>query len=325
MHELISMVIPCFNEEQNLRPLLNEITHVVANWPNPETETESKPYFEIVLVDDGSTDNSLNIIHAAATSEKYPFKVRYISFSRNFGKEAALYAGIEAAKGTLVATMDADMQDPPSLLPQMYKTLKEEDCDNVATRRATRQGEPPIRSFFARLFYKIINKIADVEIVDGARDFRLMKKQMANAVLNLQERNRFSKGIFEWVGFKTRYISYENIERTAGGTKWSFWQLFVYALDGLAAFSIAPLALASLIGIVLCLIAFIAVLVIFFKTIAFGDPVDGWPSLACIIVFLGGLQLFCIGVIGRYLARVYLEVKHRPIYIARETSEENSL
>ena len=263
-------------------------------------------------------------MRSAAASEEYPFLVRYISFSRNFGKEAALLAGLEAARGSLVATMDVDMQDPPSLLPQMYSILTTEDCDNVATCRTTREGEPALRSWFARMFYRLINRISDADIVDGARDFRLMKRPMVDAILSMREYNRFSKGIYGWVGFRTKWLPYVNVERAAGETKWSFWSLFRYALEGIIAFSTAPLTAVSLIGLLLCLLAFVAVIFIALRALIFGDPVSGWPSLACIMVFLGGLQLMCLGVIGQYLARTYLETKRRPIYIVRESGESRA-
>ena len=248
-------------------------------------------------------------------------RVRYISFSRNFGKEAAIYAGLQNSSGDFVAIMDADMQDPPSLLVQMYDALQTSEYDSVATRRVDRKGEPPIRSFFARCFYKIINRISDANIADGARDYRLMKRQMVDAIIAMGEYNRFSKGIFGWVGFRTKWLPYENVGRVAGETKWSFWKLFLYSLQGIVAFSTAPLALASVVGILLCLLAFLMVIYIVVKTIIYGNAVGGWPSLACMIMFIGGVQLLCIGILGQYLARTYLETKHRPIYIVAETEK----
>jgi len=245
-------------------------------------------------------------------------RVRYISFSRNFGKEAAIYAGFEKSLGNYVAMMDADMQDPPYLLEEMYATLQTEEYDNVATRRVTRKGEPLIRSFFARQFYKIINKISNADIVDGARDYRLMNRKMVNAVLSLKEYNRFSKGIFGWVGFRTKWLPYENVERVAGETKWSFWKLFVYSLEGIVAFSTIPLSIASIIGMICCLFSTVFIVVIILKTLIWGDPVSGWPSIACLILFIGGIQLFSIGVLGKYISRTYLEVKNRPLFIVRE-------
>lgn len=251
-------------------------------------------------------------------------RVRYISFSRNFGKEAGILAGLEAAKGDYVAMMDADLQDPPALLPRMLDALLEEDYDCAATRRTNRKGEPPIRSFFARMFYKIINRLSDADIVDGARDYRLMRRRMVDAILALPEYNRFSKGIFGWVGFKTKWLEYMNVERVAGETKWSFWKLFLYSLEGIVAFTTAPLALASLIGIIFCVLAFVMILFIIVRTLLFGDPTSGWPSLVCIIFLCSGVQLFCMGVLGQYLAKTYMEVKRRPVYIVRETEQDEA-
>ncbi len=322
MSELISIVVPCYNEEQALGLFLAELRRVVETWPDADGGGGDVD-FELVLVDDGSKDKTLEIMRSAA-AESYPFTVRYLSFSRNFGKEAALLAGLEAAKGDLVATMDADMQDPPELLPQMYQILCTEDCDNVATRRTTREGEPPIRSWFARMFYRLINRISDADIVDGARDFRLMKRSMVDAILSMREYNRFSKGIYGWVGFRTHWLPYVNVERVAGETKWNFWSLFRYAMEGVIAFSTTPLSMVSFIGLLLCVLSFVAVICIIVRTLAFGDPVDGWPSLVCTMVFLGGLQLLCLGVFGQYLARTYLETKRRPIYIVRESGGEEN-
>ena len=275
--------------------------------------------FELVISDDGSKDNTLKIIKEL--NQKDP-KVRYISFSRNFGKEAAMYAGLEAAEGDYVTLMDADLQDPPALLKQMYDAIKNEGYDSVGTRRVTRKGEPPIRSFFARMFYKIINKMSNIEMVDGARDYRLMKRQVVDAILSLKEYNRYSKGLFSFVGFDTKWIEYENVERVAGETKWSFWKLFKYALEGITAFSTTPLIFSSIIGLIFCVVAFIAIIFIIVKTLIYGDPTAGWPSMACIIVFVSGIQLFTIGIIGQYLSKTYLEVKKRPIYIIKETEKD---
>ena len=305
--EKISIVVPCYNEEAAL-PLFYEESHRVA-CAMQEAE------FEFIFVDDGSKDDTLSVLRSLAQRDT---RVRYVSFSRNFGKEAALLAGLEAAEGDYVAVMDADLQDPPSLLPEMYAAVKTGDYDCAATRRVTRKGEPPIRSFFARLFYKIINRISKTEIVDGARDFRLMTRQMTDAMLSVKEYNRFSKGIFGWVGFKTKWLEYENVERVAGQTKWSFWKLFLYSLDGITAFSTVPLSVAALAGLLLCIIAFVMVLVVFVRALIWGDPVGGWPSLVCIILFVGGGQLFCTGIVGQYLAKTYLEVKDRPRYIVKE-------
>ena len=248
--------------------------------------------------------------------------VRYVSFSRNFGKEAAMYAGLEASTGDYVAIMDADLQDPPALLKEMYDTLETGEYDSVATRRVTRKGEPPIRSFFARMYYKLINKISKTEIVDGARDFRLMTRQMVNSVLSLKEYNRFSKGIFSWVGYRTKWLEYENIERAAGTTKWSFFKLFLYSLESIVAFSTVPLSIASVFGILFCFIAFILIILIIIRTLVYGDPTSGWPSMVCIMFFIGGIQLLCTGIIGQYLSKTYLEVKKRPIYITEETEKD---
>lgn len=305
----ISIVIPCYYEEKSLPFFFTELKRVL--------EGMNQAKFEIIFVDDGSKDNTLQIIKEY--SKQYN-KIKYISLSRNFGKESALYAGIEATTGDYIAVMDADLQDPPYLLEEMYDILKSENYDCVATRRVDRKGEPPIRSFFARKFYKIINKISNAHIVDGARDFRLMKRKMVDSIISMQEYNRFSKGIFGWVGFNTKWISYENRERVAGETKWSFWKLFKYSIEGIIAFSTTPLIISSFIGLLFFIISIIMVMVIIFKTILYGDPVAGWPSLACIIFFVSGIQLFCIGILGQYLAKTYMEVKKRPIYIIKESN-----
>lgn len=310
----VSAIIPCYNEQEALPYFLKEI-RLVADRMSATKDV----VFEFLFVNDGSKDRTLDILREAALVDK---RVRYISFSRNFGKEAAMYAGLKNAAGDYVAIMDADMQDPPTLLPEMYEALQSDEYDSVATRRVDRKGEPPIRSFFARCFYRIINRISDADIVDGARDFRLMKRQMVDAILSMSEYNRFSKGIFGWVGFRTKWLPYENVERVAGETKWSFWKLFKYSVQGIIAFSTAPLAISSVLGVILCFVAFLMIVVIVVKTLAFGDPVGGWPSLACITLFLGGIQLLCIGILGQYLAKTYLETKHRPIYIVAETSED---
>lgn len=310
--EKISIIVPCYNEEESLPLFYEEINKVTKNMKNI--------IFEFLFINDGSRDNTLNLMRELSRKDK---RVRYISFSRNFGKEAAMYAGFENATGDYVAVMDADLQDPPGLLPEMYKIITEEDYDSVATRRVSRKGEPKIRSFFARMFYKIINKISKADIVDGARDFRLMTRQMANSIVEMKEYNRFSKGIFGWVGFNTKWIEYKNVERVAGTTKWSFWKLFLYSIEGIVAFSTAPLVIASLIGFVFMIIAFIMILIIIIKTILIGDPTSGWPSLVCIIFLVSGIQLFSTGIIGEYLAKAYLEIKKRPIYIVKETEKEN--
>ena len=311
----ISIVVPCYNEEESLPLFLRELERVAEQMRQTDDLT-----FEVVLIDDGSTDGTLATMKREAQRLPAHFTVRWASFSRNFGKEAALYAGLSHATGELVATMDADMQDPPSLLPEMYRIITTEDVDNVATRRTTREGEPPIRSLFARMFYKLINKISKADIVDGARDFRLMKRPMVDAILSMREYNRFSKGIYGWVGFKTRWLPYVNVNRVAGETKWSFFSLLLYSIDGIVAFSTVPLSIASVMGTLFCIVAFFALIFIVVRALLFGDPVDGWPSLASIIIFIGGIQLLCLGIMGQYLAKTYLETKHRPLYIVRESN-----
>lgn len=304
----IAIVVPCYNEQEAI-PYFYEEINKVSNNMNSNAE------FEFLFVNDGSKDNTLNVLRELSKKDN---RVKYISFSKNFGKEAAMYAGLKEANGDYIAIMDADLQDPPSLLPEMFACLEEDEYDCIATRRVTRKGEPKIRSFFARLFYKIMNAISNTEVVDGARDFRLMTKQMVDAIIEIGEYNRFSKGIFGFVGFNTKWLEYENVERVAGKTKWSFWKLFLYSIDGFTAFSTKPLILSTLVGILFCLVALVMIIVIICKTLIFGDPVGGWPSLACIILFVGGIQLFCSGITGQYLAKTYLEVKHRPIYIVKE-------
>lgn len=311
--DLISIVVPCYNEQEALPYFYKAICDVAAGMAGQR--------FEFVLVNDGSRDGTLAAIKALAAQDE---RVRYVSFSRNFGKEAAMLAGFEAAKGDYIAVMDADMQDPPSLLPEMYASLQSGEYDCVATRRTTRKGEPLIRSLFARMFYRLVNRISKTEIVDGARDFRLMTRQMMDAILSMQEYNRFSKGIFGWVGFNTKWLEYVNVERVAGETKWSFWKLFLYSIDGIVAFSTAPLAISSVMGFIFCLIAFIMVIVIVVKTIVWGDPVGGWPSTVSIICLVGGLQLFSIGVLGQYLSKTYLETKKRPQYIVKESNTDTT-
>ena len=312
---LISIIVPCYNEEVALPYFLKEIK---------KTETEMHTAygcrFELIFINDGSKDHTLSVLRDFAKNDP---TVRYLSFSRNFGKESAMYAGLKHASGDYVVLMDADLQHPPSMLSEMYEGLQSREYDCVAARRMNRNGEPPLRSFFARMFYKLINRISDTEIVDGACDFRMMTRQMVDAILSMGEYNRFSKGIFGWVGFRTKWLPYENVERVAGETKWSFWSLLLYSMQGIVGFSTVPLALASVLGVVLCVIALIMVIYIIIKTLLFGDPVRGWPSLACMVMFMGGIQLFCIGILGQYLAKTYLETKHRPIYILAETNEEN--
>ena len=311
MKKLISVIVPCYNEQDVLHLFYDEISFVAGKM--------SAYDFEFIFVNDGSRDNTLNICKELAAKDE---RVKYISFSRNFGKEAGIYAGFEKAKGDLVCMMDADLQDPPSLLPEMVMVIEEDGYDSVATRRVTRKGEPPIRSFFAGMFYKLMNKISKTEIVDGARDYRLMTRQFVNSLLSLGEYNRFSKGLFGWVGYQTKWLEYENVERAAGETKWPFWMLLLYSIEGIMAFSTVPLAISAVMGILFCAMAFVLILFIIVKTLAFGDPVAGWPSTACIILFVGGVQLFCVGILGQYLAKTYLEVKGRPIYICKETNIE---
>lgn len=307
--EKISVVVSCYNEEKALPLFYKEIERV------RKQDFENIVDFEYIFVNDGSKDKTLDIIKQLRAIDD---KVRYVSFSRNFGKEAAMFAGLEASTGDYVTLMDADLQDPPSLLKQMYDAIINEGYDSVGTRRVTRKGEPPIRSFFARMFYKIINKMSDIEMVDGARDYRLMKRQVVDAIISLKEYNRYSKGLFSFVGFNTKWIEYENIERVAGETKWSFWKLFRYAIEGITAFSTTPLIFASVLGIIFCVISFLTIIFIIVRTLIYGDPTSGWPSLVCIIVFVSGIQLFSVGVIGQYLSKTYLEVKKRPIYIIKE-------
>lgn len=314
--KLLSIIVPCYNEEQVLEIFHKRISEIFVEMKSLYDNLE----FQLLFVNDGSKDNTLNIIKELSEKDN---QVDYVSFSRNFGKEAAMYAGLQNVTGDYIAVMDADLQDPPEFLIEMYKELLDGTADCVAAKRETRKGEPLIRSFFARMFYKGINKISKTEIVDGARDFRLMTRQMVDAILEMTEYNRFSKGIFCWVGFETKWIGYKNVERAAGNTKWSFWKLLIYALDGVIAFSTAPLVFATIVGIIMFFCALIMILVFVGKTILFGDPVAGYPSLVCFILLLGGIQLFCMGIIGQYLSKTYLEVKKRPIYIAKEKKIRN--
>lgn len=307
----ISIVVPCYNEEESMPLFYEEIVKVAK-------KMQKKAEFEIIFINDGSKDRTLEIARELSEKDKM---VRYISFSRNFGKEAGMLAGLEASVGDYVAIMDVDLQDPPALLEEMFDTLEKEDYDCVATRRVSREGEPKLRSYFAELYYKIINRVSKTEIVNGARDFRLMTRQMVDSILTLKEYNRFSKGIFSWVGFNTKWLEYKNIERVAGKTKWNFWKLFLYSLESIIAFSTVPLAISSILGILLCIIAFIMIIVIVVKTLLIGDPVAGWPSLVCIILLMSGIQLFCMGIMGQYLSKAYLEIKNRPIYIVKETEK----
>ena len=306
--QLLSLVVPCFNEEATIQTFYDEVM---------KYEDRIDAELEFCFIDDGSTDRTIEILRDL---HKKDSRVHYVSFSRNFGKEAGLYAGLSMAKGDYVATMDVDLQDPPALLPDMWRLLHDpiEDYDCVATKRTTRKGEPAIRSFFARQFYKIINKLSKTQIVDGARDFRMMSRQMVNAIVADGEYNRFSKGIFSWVGFKTKWLSYENVERSAGQSKWSFWKLFQYSIEGILAYTTIPLYLSSILGIAMCGVSFLALILIFLRALIAGDPVAGWPSLVCIITLLGGLVLMSLGIIGLYIAKIYLETKKRQLYIVRE-------
>nr|WP_297874441.1 glycosyltransferase family 2 protein [uncultured Blautia sp.] len=306
----LTVIIPCFNEEEALPIYYQEMSKVMAEMQELETE--------LLFVDDGSTDRTLRVMKDLHILDA---RCKYLSFSRNFGKEAAIYAGLRNATGDYVAVMDVDLQDPPHMLPQMYKILEQEGYDSVATKRSTRTGEPRIRSFLSESFYKFINKISKTEIVNGARDYRLIKRNMVDAVLNMSEYNRFSKGIFEWVGFRTKWLEFENVERSTGTTKWSLKKLFFYSMEGITGFSVAPLSLASIMGVVFCLLSFIIIGFIVLRTLIWGDPVSGWPSLVCIVFFVGGIQLLCTGIVGQYLSKTYLETKHRPIYILKESSE----
>ncbi len=310
---LLSIIVPCYNEEAALPHFLPEIQRVAGILLEQYSLS-----CEFLFIDDGSRDNTLELLRTYAKEDQ---RVRYVSFSRNFGKESALYAGLENARGDYAVTMDADLQHPPTLLPEMFDALQSGEFDSVATRRVNRTGEPPIRSFFARLFYKIVNRISTTDIVDGAQDFRMMKRPMIDAILSMAEYNRFSKGIYGWVGFKTKWIPCENVERVAGETKWSFWKLFLYSVEGITAFSTAPLAIASLMGVFFCLAAFLWIIVIILKTLIWGEPVAGFPTLACLLLLVGGSIQLSLGILGQYLAKTYLETKKRPVYITGETEE----
>lgn len=306
--ELLSVIVPSYNEEENIEDFYEELMKNTAFFQSRELDVE------VIYIDDGSKDRTVEKVKELAGKDK---RVHLVSFSRNFGKEAAIYAGLQKAKGDYAVLMDCDLQDPPALLPEMFRYI-DEGYDSVATRRVTRKGEPPIRSFFARMFYRLMKKISRTEIVDGARDYRLMTRQMVDAILSVKEYNRFTKGIYGWVGFQTKWLEYENVERKKGETKWSFWKLFAYSLEGIMAFSTAPLAFASVLGILFCALAFLMILVIIVKTLVFGDPTSGWPSMICILCLISGVQLFCMGIIGQYLSKAYMEVKERPIYICKE-------
>lgn len=306
--KLLSVIVPCYNEEENIRDFYEELFRNAPFFKEKEIEVE------LLYIDDGSKDRTAEEVKKLRSEDE---RVHLLSFSRNFGKEAAIYAGLQKSRGDYVVLMDVDLQDPPALLPEMYGYI-EQGYDSVATRRVTRKGEPPVRSFFARMFYRLMNKISKTEIVDGARDYRLMTRQVADAILAMTEYNRFTKGIFGWVGYETKWLEYENIERRKGETKWSFWKLFVYSLEGITAFSTVPLTIAALIGALFCVLAFIMIVFIIVKTLIFGDPTSGWPSLVCIIMLISGVQLFCLGIVGQYLSKTYMEVKKRPIYLVKE-------
>lgn len=306
----VSIVVPCYNEQEALPAFYHEIMKVCM---------EHQIDYELIFVNDGSSDDTLEQLRELSKRDR---NITYLSFSRNFGKEAAMFAGFCNASGNYIAVMDADLQDPPSLLPEMLKVLESGDYESVATRRVTRTGEPPVRSWFAKRFYQLINKISDADIVDGARDFRLMKRSMVDAIISMNEYNRFSKGIFGWVGFRTYWMVYENIERVAGKTKWNFWKLTKYAIDGIISFSQAPLSIASWFGVIMTAVSFIFMAVIIIRRLFFGDPVAGWASTICIMIFIGGVQLFCLGIIGQYLAKTYMETKHRPHFIISESNKD---
>ena len=307
---MISVIVPCFNEEEAIPLFFTEMEKV---------KKEVSHSFEYIFINDGSKDETLEVLRDLAKRNDF---VRYISFSRNFGKEAALYAGLQASKGDLVTVMDVDLQDPPELLPRMIEMIETSDIDCVGTRRSNRKGEPIIRNLFAKAFYHLINRISETEMVDGARDYRLMTRQMVDAVLELTEHNRFSKGLFSWVGFKTEYISFENQERVAGKSSWSFWELFNYSIDGIINFSDVPLNIASFVGAFSCVASGIAMIFIIVRALLFGDPTSGWPSLVTIILFIGGVQLLCIGIIGKYIGKIFMETKKRPVYIVKETEKK---
>ncbi len=304
----LTVIVPCYNEEENVPLFYRELME------NQDFFAERGVELELLYVDDGSGDGTVAAVRRLREEDG---RVHLLSLSRNFGKEAAMYAGLEHAGGDYVVVMDVDLQDPPSLLPEMFSWL-EEGYDSVATRRVSRKGEPPVRSLFARMFYRLMKKISRTEIMDGARDYRLMTRQMVDAILSMPEYNRFSKGIFGWVGFRTKWLEFENVERAKGESKWSFWKLFLYSLDGIAAFSTVPLMLASVMGVFFCVVAFLMIVFIIVRKLLFGDPVSGWPSLVCIILMTSGVQFFCTGILGQYLAKTYMEVKRRPIYLVRE-------
>lgn len=305
---LLSVIVPCYNEEESVALFYEELLK------NEPFFQEHQIELELLYINDGSKDRTVEEVKKLHEKDS---RVHLVSFSRNFGKEAAMYAGLEHSKGDYVVMMDVDLQDPPALLPEMFTHIWE-GYDSVATRRVSRKGEPPVRSFFARMFYRLMKKISKTEIMDGARDYRLMTRQMVDAILSMQEYNRFTKGIFGWVGFNTKWLEFENVERARGETKWNFWKLFLYSLDGITAFSTVPLMLASVVGVLFCLLAFVMIIFIIVRKLIFGDPVSGWPSLVCIILMTSGVQFFCTGILGQYLAKTYMEVKRRPIYLVKE-------
>lgn len=306
-NKLLTIIVPCYNEEESLPIFYQTVVDM--------EEQLSSVDIEFLFVDDGSRDNTLQVCRQLHEKDN---RVHYVSFSRNFGKEAGIFAGLEKAKGDYVVIMDADLQDPPALLPEMLGYIQSGEYECVATRRVDRKGEPPIRSWFARRFYRLMNKISSADIVDGARDYQMMTRKVVDAIVSMREYNRFSKGIFGWVGFKRKWIEFENVERVAGETKWSFWKLFIYAIDGIVAFSTAPLVMASVFGLIMCIVAFIFIIVIIVRTLIFGDPTNGWPSMVCIMLLIAGIQLLCMGILGQYLSKAYLEAKNRPIYLVQE-------
>lgn len=314
MKKLLSIVVPCYNEDLAVSKFYEEVTRI-----GEEMSERWEVEFEFVFVDDGSSDRTLEVIEELHKKDE---RVKFISFSRNFGKEAALLAGLEYAKGDFVATMDVDLQDPPALLPEMYEAVEGGEYDSAGARRVSRKGEPPIRSFFARIYYWLINRLSKVEMIDGVRDFRLMSRKMVDAVISMPEYNRYSKGIFSFVGFKTKWVEFEHVDRVAGETHWSFWKLFLYGIEAICAFSTVPLVLSAVLGLLFCFIAFVMIIVIIVKTLAFGEAVGGWPSLICVVLMMGGLQLMALGIIGQYLAKTYLETKRRPVYIIRRTERD---
>ena len=308
---LLSLVVPCYNEKDALHPFMEELERVINQLTDIQTE--------VILVNDGSRDNTLEIMRELR--DKYEY-VRYISFSRNFGKESAILAGLSAAKGDWAAVMDADLQDPPALLPDMLKAVREEGYDCAGTRRMNRKGEPPIRSFFARRFYRLINKMSDTKLVDGARDYKLLSRTAVDALIAMPEVNRFSKGLYEWIGFRTKWFAFENVERVAGETKWSFWKLFKYSIEGIVSFTTMPLKLAALLGVLFMLASFISIVALAVRQFVYHNSVDGWTSIVCIMLMLSGVQLFCMGIFGQYLAKMYMEIKKRPHYIIAENSDK---